>query len=287
MYVVWLVRAAMRIGYRNLTTPQLGAVVGLLTLVVGSTLGVMLQISYATGTALLPASGPGAHAETQISGYLVLVSISVAYWRLRGNDRTARGTWMVWLFFVGAAIIAIALLTNQIQAVAGYIPFDIAAFVLFLTLVWGRLLRPGWLAADSARHYAIAVPFSIVYIVVFLYIVVGFIVLELWPTFEDIPTNLIPATEHPLFVGMVTNILFGMLFDLTRDRPSIWPWADHVVFWGINAAVTAFTIALLADVEGALPFVTPVLGLSILVGIVTYTRRLWAAPASPAMAAPG
>ncbi|MEP6468258.1 MAG: hypothetical protein ABJC24_00645, partial [Chloroflexota bacterium] len=85
-FVLWLVREAAAIGYRNLTTPQLGAVVGLVALVVGSTLGVLLQIGFATKTTLVPGESVGAHAETQISAYLVLVAMSVAYWRLHGND---------------------------------------------------------------------------------------------------------------------------------------------------------------------------------------------------------
>ena len=48
LFVAWLVATALRIGYRNLTTPQLGALVGLVVLVVGSALGVTLQIQYAT-----------------------------------------------------------------------------------------------------------------------------------------------------------------------------------------------------------------------------------------------
>ncbi len=101
LFVGWLVVAAWRIGYRSLTTPRLGAVLGLVSLVVGSTIGVLLQIQFATKADFLPESATGAHAETQISAYLVLVAMSIAYWRLHGNDRTARGTWMVWLFFIG------------------------------------------------------------------------------------------------------------------------------------------------------------------------------------------
>ena len=51
-------------------------------------------------------------------------------------------------------------------------------------------------------------------------------------------------------MGGVTNILFGMLCDLNRDRRAVGPWADHVVFWGINLAVTAFTVAILVDATG-------------------------------------
>ncbi len=277
VFAGWLVREAARIGYGRLTTPQLGAVVGLVTLVVGSTLGVALQIQFASGGSFLPGGSVGAHAETQITGYLVLVAMSIAYWRLHGDDRTARGTWMVWLFFAGAVFVAVAVLTNILPLTSFFIPLDITAFVLLLTLTWRKVLNPGWLTAGSARHYAIAIPFAIVYLVVFIYLITGFAILKLWPTFADVPPNLIPASEHPLFVGMVTNTLFGLLYDLNADRRR-WPWADEILFWGMNIAVAAFLVAILANAEDTFKFITPVLGLSLLVGIVAHSIRLWAAP---------
>jgi uncharacterized protein (DUF486 family) len=280
LFVIWLVREAGRIGYRNLTTPRLGAVVGLVTLVVGSTIGVLVQIQYASGASFLPGGIIGAHAETQVSAYLVLVAMSIAYWRLHGNDRTRRGTWMVWLFFAGGAFVAIGLLTGANPLVTMYIPLDIAAFVIFLTIAGRRVVAPGWLRADSARHYAIAIPFALVYLAIFIYLIYGF--LALWnQDINQVPANLIPASEHPLFVGMVTNIIFGLLFDLTRARRDIWAWADHVIFWGISLAVAAFTLAILLNATDAFKFITPVLGISILIGIITYTMRLQASKASP------
>ncbi|HEX9635422.1 MAG TPA: hypothetical protein VGB34_08080 [Candidatus Limnocylindria bacterium] len=277
LYVGWVVREAARVGYRALTTPRLGAVIGLVTLVIGSTLGVLLQIQFATGTSLLPGDPIGAHAETQISAYLVLVAMSLSYWRLHGDDRTRRGTWMVWLFFLGGAIIAISLLANQVQAAVAYIPLDLAAFVIFLTLAWRQVVSPGWLTADSRRHFAVAIPFALLFLGIFIYLIVGFAVLQIWPTFEDVPPTLIPASEHPLFVGMVTNILFGTLFELNRQRRAFWPWADHVVFWGVCLGALALTLTLLFEQEQFLPVITPVLGLSILTGIVTHSARLMGA----------
>ena len=98
--------------------------------------------------------------------------------------------------------------------------------------------------------------------------------LQIWEDFDEVPPNLIPASEHPLFVGMVTNILFGMLFELNRERRAFWPWADHVVFWGVSLGALALTLALLLDAEQFLPLVTPVLALSILTGIVAHSVRM-------------
>jgi uncharacterized protein (DUF486 family) len=280
LFAGWLVGQAARIGYGRLTTPQLGAVVGFVTLVVGSTLGVLLQIQFAAGASFLPGGTVPAHAETQVTGYLVLLAMSIAYWRLHGNDRTRRGTWMVWLFFAGAVFIAFAVLADILPLTALYIPLDITAFVLLLTLTWRRVVSPGWLTAGSARHYAVAIPFALVYLVIFIYLIMGFALLKLWPTFNDVPPNLIPASEHPLFVGMVTNTLFGLLYDLNAERRR-WPWADDVLFWGMNIAVAAFLVAILANAQDAFRIITPVLGMSLLVGIVAHSVRLWAAPAAP------
>lgn len=279
LFVAWLVATALRIGYRNLTTPQLGALVGLVVLVVGSALGVTLQIQYATNTSVLPGDPIGAHAETQVSAYLILVAMSLAYLGLRGNDRTRRGTWMVWLFFGGGVIIALSLLAGSFQTAILYIPLDLAAFVLLITLVGRRIVAPGWVEAGSARHFAIAIPFTLVFFGIFIYIIGSFIA-GVYASADEIPENLIAAAAHPGFVGGVTNILFGMLCDLNRDRRPVGPWADHVVFWGINLAVTAFTVAILVDATGLFAVITPVLGLSIFVGVVTHSLRLQARPAT-------
>jgi uncharacterized protein (DUF486 family) len=284
LFVVWLVREAARIGYRNLTTPQLAAVVGLVTLVVGSSIGVTLQIQYASNTSVLPGDPVGAHAETQISAYLVLVAMSFAYWGLRGNDRTARGTWMIWLFFIAGAIIATSLLADVFELSILFVPFDVVAITLFLTVTWRRVLAPGWMDADATRHFAAAIPFALFYFGMFVFIIVGFAAFQLWASFEEIPANFIPAAEHPLFVGMVTNILFGVLFTLNRERRDIWPWADHVVFWGLNLAVAAFTLAIMFNADDLFKFITPVLGLSIFTGIVTHTMRLQAGGSASAEA---
>jgi uncharacterized protein (DUF486 family) len=282
VFALWLLREAARIGYRQLTTPQLGAVVGIVTLVIGSTLGVLLQIQFATGNVFLPGSATGAHAETQVSGYLLVLAMSIAYWRLHGNDRTRRGTWMVWLFFAGGVIVAIALLANILPLSILYVPLDITAFVLFLSLAWRQVVAPGWLVAGSARHYAIAIPFAIVYLAIFIYLLVGFAVLQIWKDFSEVPTNLIPASEHPLFVGMVTNTLFGLLIDLNPGARAWSPWADHVLFWGMNLGVAAFTLALLMGASAAFAIITPVLGLSLIVGIATHTLRMRATATSSA-----
>jgi hypothetical protein len=159
------------------------------------------------------------------------------------------------------------------MSASAYLPLDIAAFVLLFSLTWRKVLSPGWMRADSARHYAVAIPFAATFLVIFGYIIVSF-VSGTYKTPADIPENLFAASVHPLFVGMATNVLFGRLVDFNRDRRAILPWADHVVFWGITFAVAAFTIVLVMNATDLFKFVTPILGISILTGIAAHTWRL-------------
>jgi hypothetical protein len=90
-----------------------------------------------------------------------------------------------------------------------------------------------------------------------------------------------------MFVGLMTNVLFGaILVGAVADRPRVWPWADHVVFWGLNLGVAGFVAVLLivGSGEGAKPFthpvsfIAPIMGLSALLGIATFSMRLSSAP---------
>ena len=46
------------------------------------------------------------------------------------------------------------------------------------------------------------------------------------------------------------------------------------MFWGVSVGALALTLTLLLNQEQFLPVVTPILGISILTGIVTHSVRL-------------
>jgi len=99
---------AATIGYGRLTNPQLSIVLGLTTLVIGSTLGVIVQILYATNN-LNEQNGVliGAHASAQVGGYLILVAAGLAEWILNpGGRRTRGGEIQSWLLFLAGLTLA-------------------------------------------------------------------------------------------------------------------------------------------------------------------------------------
>src|SRR2546426_930559 len=79
--------------FGRLDIPKLSVIFGLTTLVIGSTVGVTVQIILGTGNQLPTTTDLiGAHAAAQVGGYLILVAAGVIEWQLTGGGkRTAAG----------------------------------------------------------------------------------------------------------------------------------------------------------------------------------------------------
>ena len=290
----WVLYRASAQGYGRLTNPQLSVVLGLTTLVIGSTLGVIVQILYATNNlndqnAVLI----GAHASAQVGGYLILVAAGVAEWILNpAGGRTRGGEIQSWLLFLAGLTLAIGFLAN-VQ------PFLLISNVLQLVGVGmvavrlgGRVLGAAWGSPTGIRHAAIAIP----YMVLGLGLLIGLVAMSIAAQgdFSKIPPGFLNALNHTMFVGLSTNMLFGAVLTLMADRPRVWPWADHVIFWGLNVGAASFIAVLIfvgtsagsAQFAHPVAFTAPIMGLAVLLAIVTYEMRLAAAPASLRAPAP-
>ncbi len=116
LYWWWFaVSRGMAEGFGRLDIPKLSVIFGLTTLVIGSTLGVIVQIILGTGNQL-PADTQlvGAHASAQTGGYLVLVAAGFIEWQLTGGGRrTTAGLIQIGLLFVSGLLLAFSLLLSS------------------------------------------------------------------------------------------------------------------------------------------------------------------------------
>jgi hypothetical protein len=299
VYWWWFVytRARAQGGIGRLDISKLSVVLGLTTLVIGSTLGVIVQVLLATGNAI-PTSVDlvGAHASAQTGGYLVLVAAGFAEWQLTGGGkRSTLGLVQVYLLFVGGLVLSVSLLLASFlgpalsQALPGIATLMKLAGIGIVAVRFGRAaIAARWMATTGARHIAIAVPFLVLAVVLEGVLVQQFIAAQ--GDFTKVSVGLLHALDHSYFIGVMTNILFGAILVTASDRPRLWPWADHVIFLGLNLGAGAFIAVLLivGSGEGAKPFthpvsfVAPIMGLSALLGIATYLIRLMGAPAASA-----
>ena len=95
-----------------------------------------------------------------------------------------------------------------------------------------------------------------------------------YASFEVVPSWLFFALDHAMFIGVMSNALFGLIQIVTQERRSFWPWADDILFWGMNFGMVGFVISLLLDASLLERIFTPIMGLSILLALLTYTLRM-------------
>lgn len=286
----WFVFSRVReIGFGRLDIPRLSVFFGLTTLIVGSTLGVIVQILLATGQTL-PTQPDlvGGHATAQVSGYLVLTAVGIGEWRLRA-DRGARsrgGLAQAYMLFAAGLITAFSVLLTLIPLALLANLLQLAAVIVFVVRSFGGIRTAGWTQASPARHFALAGPFLLVNVVLFFTLIATFISVN--NDFTKVPQGLVIAYDHSMFIGVMANVLFGSAFAIAATQRQ-WAWADQLVFWLMNVGVAAFLAVLVfsgADSD-LVKFTAPAMGVGVLLGIATLSVRLSsAASAATAMPSP-
>ena len=289
----WAARRALSEGLGRISVPKLSVALGLTTLVVGSTLGVIVQAQLALSQASQQTGNLiSAHAGAQVGGYLVLVAAGIVEWQLLGERPPSRaGQLQAALLFLSGIALSVGLLLNVSPLLLVQIVCQVAGIAIVAFRIGGAAVRARWTEAGAAPHSAIVVGFLILGAALTVDLVVQFIRTQ-DPT--SIPAGLFTALSHTMFVGVMTNALFGAIYLLTRDRPRAWAWADQLIFWGLNLGAAAFIVVLLAvgSSAGAGPFAhpvaytAPIMGLAALLGIATFLQRLQPARAARRVPAP-
>lgn len=280
--------AGRREGLGRIDIPKLSVILGLTTLVVGSTLGVIAQILLAT-TKAIPTTPDlvGAHASAQTGGYLVLVAAGVIEWQLTGGGkRSTAGLIQVGLLFVGGLVLAFSLLLSAqlgaqlSQALPGIATLLTIAGIVIVAVRLGRAaLTVSW-TSGGKRHIAMGVPWVAAAVIFQFFLVQQFIAAQ--GDFTKVSIGLVHSLDHSYFVGLMTNVLFGAVLALTANDAHLWPWADDVIFWGLNLGAAAFVTVLITvgSGEGAkafthpVSFTAPIMGIAALLGVATLLVRL-------------
>lgn len=242
--LVWLWREYLA-GERSL--PRLAVTLGLTSFGYGAVLGVLMQIAFAMGVAILPGDAIGAHASAMTFGYLVLVAFGIIEWRILGTrDLPRAGLVQVLALFFGGLIISISLLVGAEQAGRGlYLLTQLIAVVLFVVRIWPRSLRVAWLEASPIRHIAAATIWVVAALVLFMYLVFSFISSPGDP--NALPLNVLIASDHAVYLGVITNGALALLSLVVLSRAERDSWIGHVMFWGVNLGLIVFVVGLIVD----------------------------------------
>ena len=261
-----------------------------LTAAIGATVGALLGLERAIGQFLPLPEGDrvGAHAG-MMDTYLFLVASSVVEWFTSKDYRQRRSIWgllqgVIWAG--GAAMVPVAFFLNMVDELLPVFMLTLlAGLVLFLgRSAWGAIkVGP---AAEGIKPWAFfGTIWLIVYMVTFLYfisIVAG------GGDFSGIPRWVGVLFAHAGFVGMMTNLLFGVLSVRAWERRDVVSWGERTSLWLMNLGILVFVgvVALSDSRLGAI-----VMGVGVLLGVGTFLLRLraleqWAAPEPPPTARP-
>ena len=147
--IFWLVIwawGAYRAGERSL--PRLAVALGLTMFALGSLLGVLIQVGFATSASLVPGDSVGAHASTQVFGYVVVAAMGIIEWVVLDPRGISRGgAVQVGALVVGAIVLMLGLLTGTTM---------IAGLVYLLAGHHRRRGVRGAHLADRAAHRLVA-----------------------------------------------------------------------------------------------------------------------------------
>lgn len=271
-FLTWLVIRSRQI---RLMVAHLAILGALITVTVGAILGVLLQIEFAAKANFLPTGAFAAHPGTMVVGYLLLVGMAISEWQLMPDTgKLSRvGLIQIALPFVAGLVLTVGLLYNVFALLGANVLFEIAGVVIYIVRFAPHVVRAHWLQPISNRYFAISSIFVVVNVALIVFLI-GAIVTKVYEDFSMIPRWLVFGQDHAMFIGVLTNALFGMIYQLTRERQDYWRWADHILFWGMNFGMIGFVISLLIDVPFFERVFTPIMGGSILVGLLAYTLRM-------------
>ncbi|MFL5769135.1 MAG: hypothetical protein ACJ765_03565 [Chloroflexota bacterium] len=287
--IVWLVVWAWQAVMADPALPRLAIALGLTTFTYGAIIGVLRQVQNAGGPSAFPSGSNivGAHAAAMVFSYLILAAMGLLEWRvLRTTDRPRGGVLQMTLLFLGGLVISGTLLflpPEAIQPAGGlYLLLELIAVGLFAYRLLPTAVRVNWAMPSADRNLAVASVFVVVATGIYLYVVFRLISDTALTVESPGISGVLVASDHSTFIGVITNLMFGLLLVLSRDQAGRWPWADQLIFWGVNLGLVIFLVGLIGDVTILKRIGTPIMGIALLLGLATFASRLWASDLSGA-----
>ena len=264
--VIWVWRTYLA-GERSL--PRFAVTLGLTSFGYGAVFGVLIQIARASGVNILPGDAVGAHASAMTFGYLVLTAMGFIEWRLRGTrDLPTLGVIQIGALFLGGLVISLSLLAGAEQAGGGiYLLTQLIAVVLFVVRIWPKALRVDWVTAQPVRHVALSAVWVPVALVLFMYLVFSFITAADPSDPNALPLNVLIASDHSAYIGIVTNIMLGMLATVVLRADVRRSWVGQFMFWAVNLGLIVFVIGLIMDSAEIKRIGAPVMGIALLISL--------------------
>jgi len=274
----WLLQANK--AYDNRTPARLGIVLAWISLMIGAVLGVALGLFTSNGSVPglsdeVAARFAEAHPPAMVIGFLLLAGFAIVEWLLHENHESGRpATIIMWLLFVAGVVINIGFIAGKDEELAG--PANLLMIAAVIMMLWrsrSQLMPSGWKGAGVGAFPRIALGFLVAYMVLLTILVSWLISGDIdFDALTESQEGLVLAFDHVMFIGVMTNALFGVLaVNLKSDKAKL---ANRVLLWGVNIGIIGFAAGLLTTTQVFKQIFTPLMGLALLHGLSIYFMEL-------------
>ena len=268
-FLVWVIAQ-----YRQvvLSVPRLGVLAAVTTLAIGAVLGVLLGLEQAGTIDFMPSGVGDAHPAIMVVGFLIPMGMALTEWRLTPDNvnqvADRAGRIQIAAPFLGGIMLMTGALLDVVPLIGLSLPLEIIGVVIFIRRLRAPMRSVDWINDGWGRGAVATATFLVADIALLVYIIVRY-----KGEVDDAPFHLLLALDHVMFIGVMTNSLFGLVDSAAKYRR--WPRIDNVVFLAINSGLLVFAFGLLFDVTALKRIGAPIMGTAILIGIATMSSRLF------------
>lgn len=270
---IWMLRSKR--GSRW-TVAEFGMGLALLFLFIGAILGVLLGLQLAD-VEIVAAENAGrlgdAHPAAMVIGYVILATLAMIEWRLRGDSAPTIGeakagvVQMLLMFFAGLFGM-LGLLLDVEPLLILNTPLQVIGLLIFLWRLRREIAPSQWKAGDVAGLMLRTATLGLILAVVLTAIVVNKFVTftgDEDALFDEIAPFLL-GLDHTTFILVVTNVIFSMMSVVSVVTQT----TLRVVYYGANIGAAGFVVGLITESTTLKRIFTPILGLALLYGIFMF-----------------
>jgi hypothetical protein len=286
-FVVWLYRIQKDVAR---TVARLGLLLAQVSMLIGGAFGILLGLAL-SGHRVLGLSPDmadaiaHAHPASMLIGFLLLTAFSMIEWLLGDVPvgTSATGVAQMWILFAAGVIVNIGFaLGIEDLLIAPATVAMIAGMTLLVTRRHRDLAPAAW-RGGSRPFSRVALLFLGAYIVMLIVILARFEGGRF--TLGDLADlavlsppdhRLLAAFDHTMFLGVMTNVLFGTLAATFHGAAAT--RIDRLLVWGVGVGTAGFVGGLIAGAPVLERVFTPVLGVALLFGVGAYLREILATP---------
>ena len=210
-----------------------------------------------------------------VIGYLLLAGFAVIEWLLHGDNPNRRqATVMMWLLFVAGAIINVAFIAGKYEELAG--PANGLMIIAVVMMLWrsrSQLAPSGWTGGTTGAFPRVSLIMLVGYMALLTILVSWITSGEIdFDALTESQRGLLLAFDHAMFIGVMTNALFGVLSrELETEKQRV---ANTVLLWGVNIGIVGFATGLITTTQALKHVFTPLMGLALLHGLSIYFMEL-------------